>query len=82
MENYEPIKDNVFEEYLMIWYGERKKTRYRISISTDRLEKILTDTEILTMAFLWMEVMDNILFSLLKKKETDLFAASEKLNEH
>ena len=29
-----------------------------------------------------MEVMDNILFSLLKKKETDLFAASEKLNEH
>ena len=36
MENYEAIKDNVFEEYLMIWYGKRKKTRYRISIPTDK----------------------------------------------
>ena len=34
------------------------------------------------MAFLWMEVTDNILFFLLKKKETDLFVASEKLNEY
>lgn len=40
MENYEAIKDNVFEEYLMAWYVKGKKGKIQnLYIHRKRLEE-------------------------------------------